>query len=123
MNLKLLTVMGTSWILEFISTFSPNQIVELILDSFNIFYGCFIFIIFVFKRKVFHELKQRFGKILNIYILYVQRIYMKNCLCIGIKFTRQSTPRSTTTTNSGNINMRDMATNKSSPLLVSSPVV
>lgn len=77
MNLKLLTVMGTSWILEFISTFSPNQIVELILDSFNIFYGCFIFIIFVFKRKVFHELKQRFGKILNIYTICSENLYEK----------------------------------------------
>lgn len=49
-------------ILEIISTFSTNETVEGLLDIYNIFIGVFIFIIFVFKRKVFYELKCRFGK-------------------------------------------------------------
>lgn len=62
MNLKLFTVMGISWILEIISTFSTNETIEFVLDTYNIFIGVFIFIIFVFKRKVLYELKCRFGK-------------------------------------------------------------
>lgn len=62
MNLKLFTVMGISWILEIISTFSTNETTEFVLDTYNIFIGVFIFIIFVFKRKVLYELKCRFGK-------------------------------------------------------------
>lgn len=62
MNLKLFTVMGTSWILELISTFSTNEIIQMILDTYNIFYGVFIFIIFVIKRTVLRELAHRFGK-------------------------------------------------------------
>lgn len=61
MNLKLFTVMGISWILEIISTFNTNETAEIILDLFNVFYGCFMFIIFVCKRKVYREVLQRFG--------------------------------------------------------------
>lgn len=62
MNLKLFTVMGISWVLEIISTFNTNETITAILDTYNIFIGVFIFIIFVFKRKVLYELKCRFGK-------------------------------------------------------------
>lgn len=62
MNLKLFTVMGISWILEIISTFYKNSRAELILDTYNLLLGVFIFFIFVFKRKVLYELKCRFGK-------------------------------------------------------------
>lgn len=61
-NLKLFTVMGISWILEIISTFSTNETVEAILDTYNLLIGVFIFFIFVFKRKVLYELKCRFGR-------------------------------------------------------------
>lgn len=63
MNLKLFTVMGISWVLEIISTFSTNETVEFVLDTYNLFLGVFIFIIFVLKRKVLYELKLKFGKI------------------------------------------------------------
>lgn len=62
MNLKLFTVMGISWLLEIISTFYKHEIVEYILDTYNLFLGVFIFFIFVFKRKVLYELKCRFGE-------------------------------------------------------------
>lgn len=50
-------------ILEIISTFSTNSIVEAILDLYNIFIGVFIFIIFVLKRKVLYELRSKLGLI------------------------------------------------------------
>lgn len=62
MNLKLFTVMGISWILEIITTIYKNDTVGYILDAFNLLIGVFVFFIFVFKRKVFYELKCRFGK-------------------------------------------------------------
>lgn len=53
--------MGISWVLEIISTFSTNETVEFVLDTYNLFLGVFIFIIFVLKRKVLCELKLKFG--------------------------------------------------------------
>ncbi|XP_055301320.1 G-protein coupled receptor Mth2 isoform X2 [Sitodiplosis mosellana] len=100
MNLKLFTVMGISWMLEFISTFYKNHYFEYILDSYNILLGVSIFFIFVFKRKVLYELKCRFGL---------------NPRTIG-----SATPRSTTVTNTANVSMRDIRcpSEKNLPLLV-----
>lgn len=65
MNLKLATVMGISWILEIISTFVANSFFEIIQDLYNIFLGVAIFVIFVFKKKVYREFKSRIGKVIN----------------------------------------------------------
>lgn len=63
MNLKLFTVMGISWILEIMSTFAENHFYETIQDLYNIFLGVAIFVIFVFKRRVYREFKSRIGEI------------------------------------------------------------
>lgn len=77
MNLKLFTVMGISWILEIISTFYKNRRVEMILDTYNLLLGVFIFIIFVFKRKVLYELKCRFGKSIDNQVIFPLLIILK----------------------------------------------
>lgn len=78
MNLKLFTVMGISWLLEFISSFYKSKYVEYVLDTYNILLGVSIFFIFVFKRKVFYELKCRFGKRFTIY----RNIFANDNRCI-----------------------------------------
>lgn len=62
MNIKLFIVMGVSWIIEILTTFSsdPDSYLN-IADIFNIFQGVLVFFIFVFKRKVLHELQQKLG--------------------------------------------------------------
>lgn len=49
-------------ILEIISTFTSNQTMQTVLDTYTIFYGVFIFMIFVFKWTIWYELKHRLGK-------------------------------------------------------------
>lgn len=120
MNLKLFTVMGISWILEIISTFSTNETIEFVLDTYNIFIGVFIFIIFVFKRKVLYELKCRFGKnyeVLEKTCIWYSLTFLKG---IEVKNTGTATPRSTTITHTGNITLKDMTSDRGLPLLSSS---
>lgn len=121
MNLKLFTVMGISWLLEFISSFYKSKYVEYVLDTYNILLGVSIFFIFVFKRKVFYELKMRFGK-----RFAIDRIFKgnksKNIFRLGIntRATGSATPRSTTVTNTANVSMKDIRcpSEKNLPLLV-----
>lgn len=63
MNLKLFIVMGVSWFLEVCQTFLGNtHFIWYIVDTFNILQGVLVFFIFVFKKKVFYEMKYKFGK-------------------------------------------------------------
>lgn len=124
MNLKLFTVMGISWVLEIISTFSTNETVEGLLDLYNIFIGVFIFLIFVFKRRVLYELKCRFGESSDtssqMYALeHFLKIFMTG---LESRNAETATPRSTTITHTGNISMKDMAgtSDKGLPLLTAS---
>lgn len=64
MNMELFIVMGVTWILDFVSDYFDNQIVELLLDICNIYRGVLIFLIFVCKRRVLCELIRRVGKTL-----------------------------------------------------------
>lgn len=50
--------MGVSWIIEILTTFTHDLNFA---DIFNIFQGVLVFFIFVFKRKVLHELQQKLG--------------------------------------------------------------
>lgn len=62
MNMELFIVMGVTWILDFVSDYFDNQIVELLLDICNIYRGVLIFLIFVCKRRVLCEMIRRVGK-------------------------------------------------------------
>lgn len=62
MNMKLFIVMGVSWMLEVIATvYRQNSIVWYFSDTFNILQGVLVFLIFVFKWKVYHAIRQRLG--------------------------------------------------------------
>lgn len=59
--------MGVSWTLEIIATlYQSPKILWNILDTFNIFQGVLVCLIFVCKKKVFQSLSQRLG----IYIIF-----------------------------------------------------
>lgn len=62
MNLKLFLVMGISWLLELIGTFFPEpRQFWYLWDSVNMLQGIFVFIIFVYKKKVLNAIKERLG--------------------------------------------------------------
>lgn len=62
MNAKLFIVMGVSWILELTATvFCKQSVMWYFSDSFNIMQGVLVFFIFVFKWKVWHAIRHRFG--------------------------------------------------------------
>ncbi|CAH0398222.1 unnamed protein product [Chilo suppressalis] len=55
--LKLSALMGLSWILEVVSSFTKKHFLWHFTDAYNIFMGLMIFIIFVCKRKIFKQLQ------------------------------------------------------------------
>lgn len=63
MNLKLFVVMGISWLLEIVDTLIENQqFWGYVSDAFNLLQGVLVFLIFVFKKKVFVSLQKKLGK-------------------------------------------------------------
>lgn len=70
MNMELVIVMGVTWILEFISGFVDNEIIQLLLDICNLGRGVLIFIIFVCKRRVLTEMIRRVGELYH-YVLSI----------------------------------------------------
>nr|AEM43038.1 methuselah-like protein 10 [Bombyx mori] len=59
--IKLLAVMGVSWILEVVSAIYPEaEDIWKFTDAYNVLIGLIIFIIFVCKRKIFRLIKKRF---------------------------------------------------------------
>lgn len=74
MNTKLCFVMGITWLLEIISILFYDHKKSLfwsISDSFNVLLGVFVFVIFVFKRRVWNEVLYKFGK--SIFILKTKK--------------------------------------------------
>ncbi|XP_037708315.1 probable G-protein coupled receptor Mth-like 3 isoform X1 [Drosophila subpulchrella] len=64
MNTKLCFVMGITWLLELVSiVFYDHKTTFFwtISDSFNVLLGIFVFIIFVFKRRIYNEILVKFG--------------------------------------------------------------
>lgn len=81
MNIKLFIVMGVSWIIEIVTTFTPNlQDYLNFADIFNIFQGVLVFFIFVFKRKVLHELQQKLGMLLTICEFIPRLFSLEKCI-------------------------------------------
>jgi len=65
MNTKLCFVMGITWLLEIVSILfydHKKTFFWTISDSFNVLLGIFVFIIFVFKRRIYNEIMFKFGK-------------------------------------------------------------
>lgn len=60
--LKLSVVMGINWVLEVLSLLKPQSAFWKVTDSYNLLIGCFIFIIFICKKKIFNMLKKRFTR-------------------------------------------------------------
>lgn len=63
MNMELVIVMGVTWILEFVSGFIDNEIIQLLLDICNLGRGILIFLIFVCNRRVLTEMIRRVGEL------------------------------------------------------------
>ncbi|XP_017042872.1 G-protein coupled receptor Mth2 isoform X2 [Drosophila ficusphila] len=64
MNTKLCFVMGITWLLEIVSILfydHKKTFFWTISDSFNVLLGIFVFIIFVFKRRIYNEILMKFG--------------------------------------------------------------
>ncbi|XP_032584497.1 G-protein coupled receptor Mth [Drosophila mojavensis] len=64
MNTKLCFVMGITWLLEIASILfydHKKNFFWSISDSFNVLLGVFVFIIFVFKRRVWREITLKIG--------------------------------------------------------------
>ncbi|XP_036678405.3 probable G-protein coupled receptor Mth-like 3 isoform X1 [Drosophila suzukii] len=64
MNTKLCFVMGITWLLELVSILFYDHKTTFfwtISDSFNVLLGIFVFIIFVFKRRIYNEIMVKFG--------------------------------------------------------------
>ncbi|EDW52375.1 GM11932 [Drosophila sechellia] len=64
MNTKLCFVMGITWLLEIVSILfydHKKTFFWTISDSFNVLLGIFVFIIFVFKRRIYNEIMGNFG--------------------------------------------------------------
>ncbi|EDX04478.1 GD22291 [Drosophila simulans] len=64
MNTKLCFVMGITWLLEIVSILfydHKKTFFWTISDSFNVLLGIFVFIIFVFKRRIYNEIMFKFG--------------------------------------------------------------
>lgn len=60
--MKLFIIMGASWTLEVLATIfqSPPEL-WYFSDGFNILQGLLVFLIFVFKRKVWRAIQERLG--------------------------------------------------------------
>lgn len=73
MNTKLFIVMGITWVLELLSACFYNRsrvFIWIISDSFNVLLGVLVFLIFVFKKRVWEEILQKLGKrLLSLYVL------------------------------------------------------
>ncbi|XP_017075890.2 probable G-protein coupled receptor Mth-like 3 isoform X1 [Drosophila eugracilis] len=64
MNTKLCFVMGITWLLEIVSILfydHKKTFFWTISDSFNVLLGIFVFIIFVFKRRIYNEILIKIG--------------------------------------------------------------
>lgn len=60
--MKLFIVMGVSWTLEVLATvFTSPAELWYFSDAFNILQGLLVFLIFVFKRKVWIAVRERLG--------------------------------------------------------------
>lgn len=67
--------MGVSWIIEILTTFMHDAHGYLnFADIFNIFQGVLVFFIFVFKRKVLYELRQKLGKYHPFFVVRVVQL-------------------------------------------------
>lgn len=65
MNTKLFIVMGITWLLEILSILfydHKKTFFWAISDSFNVLLGVFVFFIFVFKKRVWYAILERFGE-------------------------------------------------------------
>lgn len=61
-KLQVFIVMGISWILEVVYVYNQHQTkLKFMIELYNILRGIMVFLIFVWKRPVAHELKRRFG--------------------------------------------------------------
>ncbi|XP_045498639.1 G-protein coupled receptor Mth2-like [Colias croceus] len=58
--IKLSVIMGINWILEVISSFSPELNIWFVSDTYNLFIGVIIFLIFICKRSIYNKLLIRF---------------------------------------------------------------
>lgn len=64
MNTKLFIVMGTPWVLELLTAcfYSRDRLfLGILSDSFNVLLGVLVFLIFVFKKRVWEEVLQKLG--------------------------------------------------------------
>uniref|UniRef100_T1GNC3 G-protein coupled receptors family 2 profile 2 domain-containing protein n=1 Tax=Megaselia scalaris TaxID=36166 RepID=T1GNC3_MEGSC len=65
MNTKLFVVMGITWVLELLSAIFYNRgriFFWIVSDSFNVLLGVLVFLIFVFKKRVWQEVLQKLGE-------------------------------------------------------------
>nr|XP_034832193.1 G-protein coupled receptor Mth2-like [Maniola hyperantus] len=92
--LKLSVIMGINWLFETLSiTVAPDHFIWQISDLYNMFMGVAIFLIFVFKRKIYYKLKLRFRKLCT-YLRKKNSIEMTN-KCRNSESTSQSAPSRT----------------------------
>lgn len=62
MNIKLFCVMGISWLLEILATvYKQDSLWWAISDIFNCLQGVMVFLIFVFKKKVWVAFQKKLG--------------------------------------------------------------
>ncbi|CAG9561723.1 unnamed protein product [Danaus chrysippus] len=57
--LKISVIMGINWLLEVVSFLTPKLTIWLYTDAYNVLMGLAIFLIFVWKRKIYRKLKAR----------------------------------------------------------------
>lgn len=85
MNTKLFVVMGITWVLELLSAcfYNRNRVfLWIISDSFNVLLGVLVFLIFVFKRRVWEEILQKLGKT---FLLIFLMIFLFHYIFSGIR--------------------------------------
>lgn len=69
---KLWVVMGAGWVSELLSTLSTEPYwLWFIIDLLNELQGVFIFVILIFKPKLYYLIRKRLGKIQFIIIKHI----------------------------------------------------
>lgn len=68
--------MGVTWVLEFVSGFIENDIIQLLLDICNLGRGFLIFVIFVCKRRVLTEMFRRIGELCYNFVKFYSHVCM-----------------------------------------------
>lgn len=84
MNTKLCFVMGITWLLEIASILlydHKKNFFWSISDSFNVLLGVFVFIIFVFKKRVWKEIMIKLGKTIEFKLCCMYVFYINNFKC------------------------------------------